>query len=78
MNPMSDKRYRNCRANELDREILRHARIHLAKRTRPADLANPTTTPVRFSIQQWLVTISASAKGGVRRLSMFASRPAGS
>ena len=78
MNPMSDKLYRDWRANELDREITRETRIRLALQAQPADPANLATHPVRFSMQLWLVTMSAKARGTIRHLSASASRPAGS
>ena len=77
MNPMNDKLYRDWQANELSREIARETRVLSALQTRPADPVNPTRS-VPFKIQQWLVTMSASAKGKLRHLSASASRPAAS
>jgi len=76
MNPMSDKLYRDCRANEISREVARETRISAALQTERVESARPARSVVRSGIQQWLATVPANAMAMVRRFSASASRPA--
>ncbi|HEX3301552.1 MAG TPA: hypothetical protein VHR64_01645 [Thermomicrobiales bacterium] len=73
MNPMSDKLYRDWRANELSREIAHETRVLSALQ---AQSTEPIHRTARFSIQQWLVAMSVNAMVKVRHFSVSASRPA--
>ena len=75
MNPMYDKLYRDCRANEISREVARETRITAALQTERVESASPARS-VRSGIQQWLATVPANAMAMVRRFSASASRPA--